>query len=137
MQPCWRKRSNGWRPNRNAQNQAFNITNGDLIRWANLWPKLAKFFDMDLAQPRHISLAHLMADKGPVWERIVAEHELRTNRYEDIAAWDYPESVFNSDYDIVSDLSKARRFGFHEMVVDSEEMFLRMFADFRHDRIIP
>jgi nucleoside-diphosphate-sugar epimerase len=42
-------------------NQAFNITNGDLIRWENLWPKLAGFFDMELAPPRHISLTRLMA----------------------------------------------------------------------------
>ena len=25
-------------------NEAFNITNGDLIRWENLWPKFARFF---------------------------------------------------------------------------------------------
>lgn len=50
--------------------------------------------------------------------------------------WGYPDGVFASDYDIVSDTSKARRFGFHDLV-DTEEMFLRMFADFRRDRIIP
>ena len=46
-------------------NQAFNIRNGDLIRWEHVWPKLAKFFGMDLAFPRHISLVRFMADKGP------------------------------------------------------------------------
>ncbi len=120
-----------------AANQAFNITNGDIFRWQHLWPKFANFFDMDLAQPRHISLPNTMADKAPVWDRIVAENGLKPNRYQDIAAWGYPEGVFASDYDIVSDLGKARRFGFHEMAVDSEEMFLRMFAEFRRDRIIP
>src|ERR1700687_1586261 len=96
-------------------NQAFNITNGDIFRWQHLWPKFADFFDMDLAQPRHISLPNTMADKGPVWDRIVAENGLKSHRYQDIAAWGYPEGVFASDYDIVSDLGKARRFGFHEM----------------------
>jgi len=46
-------------------NQAFNITNSDLIRWQNLWPKFADFFGMELAPPRHINLARSMADKGP------------------------------------------------------------------------
>jgi len=32
--------------------------------------------------------------------------------------------------------SKARRFGCHDLV-DTEEMFLRMFSDFRRERIIP
>ena len=61
---------------------------------------------------------------------------LQKYRFEEIAAWGYPDGLFASDYDIVSDTSKARRFGFHELV-DTEEMFLRMFSDFRRDQIIP
>jgi hypothetical protein len=117
-------------------NQAFNITNGDLIRWENLWPKLARFFDMDVAPPRQMSLTRAMADKGPVWDRMVAEHGLQPHPYEQIAAWAFGEFVFGSDYDIVSDTGKARRFGFHDCV-DTEEMFLRLFAEFRRSRIIP
>jgi nucleoside-diphosphate-sugar epimerase len=117
-------------------NQAFNITNGDLIRWQYLWPKFADLFQMELAPPRHIGLARSMADKGPVWDRIVAEHRLQSHRYQDIAVWGYPQGVFDSDYDIVSDTGKARRFGFHDLV-DTEEMFLRMFADFRRKGVIP
>jgi hypothetical protein len=57
-------------------------------------------------------------------------------RLEEIAAWGYPDNVFASDYDIVSYTSKARRLGFHDLI-DTEEMFLRMFSDFRRNRIIP
>ena len=32
-------------------NQAFNISNGDLFRWNELWPLLARFFDLDVAPP--------------------------------------------------------------------------------------
>jgi nucleoside-diphosphate-sugar epimerase len=117
-------------------NQAFNITNGDLIRWQHVWPKLADFFEMDLAPQRHISLAGVMADKGPVWDRVVTEHGLKAHRYQDIVAWGYPESVFASDYDIISNTGKARRFGFQDSV-DTEEMFPRMFAEFRRNRVIP
>ena len=117
-------------------NHAFNITNGDLIRWENLWPKFAEFFEMELGRPRHISLPRLMADKAAVWDRIVAEHGLQAHRYQDIAAWDYPEGVFASDYDIVSDTGKARRLGFQESL-DTEEMFFRMFTEFRRNRVIP
>jgi nucleoside-diphosphate-sugar epimerase len=117
-------------------NQAFNITNGDLIRWQNLWPEFAKFFDMEPASPRHINLVRSMADKGPIWDRIVESHGLQKYRFGEVAAWSYPDNVFASDYDIVSDTSKARRFGFHDLV-DTAEMFLRMFSDFRRDRIIP
>ncbi|MEO8040438.1 MAG: SDR family oxidoreductase [Betaproteobacteria bacterium] len=117
-------------------NQAFNVTNGDLIRWQHLWPAFADFFGMELAPPRHISLGRTMADKGPVWDRIVADHKLEPYSYREIVAWGYPENVFNSDYDIVSSTTKARLAGFYDMV-DTEAMFLRMFAEFRGNRIIP
>jgi hypothetical protein len=55
---------------------------------------------------------------------------------EEIAAWGYPDGVFTCDRDIVADTSKARRFGFHDLV-DTEEMFLRKFSDFRRERVIP
>lgn len=32
-------------------NQAFNITNGDLFRWNELWPKIAAFFELETAPP--------------------------------------------------------------------------------------
>jgi nucleoside-diphosphate-sugar epimerase len=117
-------------------NQAFNITNGDLIRWAHVWPMFARFFGMDLAPQRHISLTRTMVDKGPVWDRIIADHGLKPHRYQDIVSWGYPESVFNSDYDIISNTGKARRFGFQDSM-DTEEMFLRMFTEFRDNRVIP
>lgn len=119
-----------------AANQAFNITNGDLIRWQNLWPRFADFFGMDLARPKYAPIKDLMADKGPVWDRIVAKHGLKPHAYQDIVAWAYPENVFNSDYDIVSDMGRARRLGFHDSL-DTEEMFLRMFGEFRRNRVIP
>jgi nucleoside-diphosphate-sugar epimerase len=35
--------------NNRCDGQAFNITNGDFNRWENLWPRLAAFFQMDIA----------------------------------------------------------------------------------------
>ena len=119
-----------------AANQAFNITNGDLIRWQNLWPRFAAFFGMEVAPPKQVSLKAYMADKGPVWDRIVAKHGLKPHRFDQIASWAYPDNVFNSDYDIISDTGRARRLGFHDSL-DSEEMFLRIFGEFRRDRHIP
>jgi hypothetical protein len=49
-------------------NQAFNITNGDLIRWEHTWPKIAQYFGMEMGPRRNISLVQFMADKGPVWD---------------------------------------------------------------------
>lgn len=117
-------------------NQAYNITNGDYFRWCNIWPKIAKVFDMDVAEPQTISLAGHMADKAPLWEHMVARHGLRPYRFEELVAWPFGDYVFSCDWDVMSDVSKCRRHGLHA-VVDSEEMFVRLLSRFREERIVP
>jgi len=117
-------------------NQAFNIINGDLIRWKNVWPAFARFFEMEAAPPSSMNLASSMADKGPLWEKIVASHGLKPYAYSDIVSWAYGDIVFSTGHDIISDTVKVRHFGFHE-VISTEEMFLQVFESYRKNRIIP
>lgn len=130
-------RAMGWMAtDAKCANQAFNVTNGDLIRWENLWPKFADFFGMEVGPRRQMNLVKTMADKGTLWNRIVAKHGLKPYRYEEIVSWAYGDIVFSTDHDIISDMGRARRYGFHE-VVDTEQMFLDVFESYRRDRIIP
>lgn len=122
--------------NPHCANQAFNVTNGDLIRWEDTWPKIAKHFNMEVGPRRHISLVKTMADKGPVWEQLVRQHGLRPIPYQDIAQWPYGDFVFAPEFDVISGLNKLRRFGFHEFV-DTEEMFFRMWDEMRAEKILP
>ena len=117
-------------------NQVFNITNGDFIRRENTWPKRADYFGMELGPRRRMRLAEMMPDKGPVWDRIVAKYNLRPFSYGEIAAWPFGDFVFTPEFDIMSDMTKARKYGFHD-VVDTEEMFLRLFDEFRRFNAIP
>ena len=117
-------------------NEAFNITNGDLIRWENLWPRIARHFGMEIGPRQNIRLAEMMRDKAPVWDRLVAEHGLQPIPYEQVAAWSFGDFVFSAGFDIISSMTKARRYGFGE-VVDTEEMFLRLFDELRSARVIP
>jgi nucleoside-diphosphate-sugar epimerase len=117
-------------------NQIFNITNGDYFRWEHLWPRIAGFFGMEAAPPMPIRLTEMMADKGPLWDAMVKQYGLRPHRFEEIASWRFSEFVFRIEYDVISDTTKARRFGFHE-VVETEAMFARLIADLREHRYIP
>ncbi|MEC7301027.1 MAG: hypothetical protein VXV97_00465 [Pseudomonadota bacterium] len=47
-------------------NQDFNITNGDLFRWSNRWPKFADYFGMALRPVETVNLADYMTDKEAV-----------------------------------------------------------------------
>jgi hypothetical protein len=81
-------------------------------------------------------LEEVMADKGPLWDRMVARHGLAPNRFSDLSSWRFGDFVFRWDYDVIADGSKARRFGFHEFI-DSRAMFRDIFDDLRARKIIP
>jgi hypothetical protein len=116
--------------------EAFNITNGDYFRWKNLWPKLAATFDMAVGDAQTISLTEQMADKAPLWRVMTEKYGLKPYAYHELVAWPFADYVFGCDWDVMSDVTKSRRFGFYD-VVDSEEMFARLMREFRAERIVP
>lgn len=117
-------------------NQAFNVTNGDYIRWMSLWPIFAGCFGMKPGPVQTVRLSEAMADKAPVWERIMARYRLVPTPYEHAVLWSYGDFIFGSEYDMMSDTTKLRQCGFCE-VVDTEAMFLRIFDELRRARIVP
>lgn len=117
-------------------NQAFNVVNGDYPRWSELWPAFARWHGIEPGPPRGLKLAHYMVDKAPIWEEIVARNGLRCTALDRVALWAYGDYVFRPEWDIMSSMDKARRFGFAERV-DSREMFVRAFAAYRERCIIP
>ena len=50
--------------------------------------------------------------------------------------WRCGDYVFAPEWDIMSSMEKARRFGFDERV-DTREMFARLFEGYRAKRVIP
>tara|TARA_B100000459_G_C8582839_1_gene204115 strand:+ start:1366 stop:1575 length:210 start_codon:yes stop_codon:yes gene_type:complete len=54
-----------------SANQDFNITNGDLFRWKDLWPKFASYLGMELGPVETVDLSDYMADKDSVWRRVI------------------------------------------------------------------
>ena len=121
---------------RQAHNQAFNVTNGDLFRWCHVWPKLAAALDVRPGTVRTMSLAKWMADKEPVWQRIVARHGLRPSRMDEVVLWPFGDFLFGVGHDLISSMTKIRQAGFHD-TVDSEAMLLDMLSQYRAARLLP
>jgi nucleoside-diphosphate-sugar epimerase len=117
-------------------NHAFNIINGDHFRWHDLWPHFAAYFGMEVGPVCTLRLAETMADKAPVWDAIVARYGLRPTPYERLAQWRYGDYVFTPGWDIASDMSKMRAFGFHR-TVSTEAEFFRFFDLLRANHILP
>ena len=119
-----------------GQEGAFNIANGDLFRWRELWPKLAAYFGLEAAPPLRMSLVDVMADKAPLWTAMAARHDLAASYADVSSSWAFGDFVFGWDYDMFADTSKSRRAGFHTYV-ETEQMFYRLFDEFRKARVIP
>src|SRR5262249_41289377 len=98
-----------------AANEPFNITNGYIFRWQDLWHAIAGYFGMNTAQTQKIDLIQMMADKAPLWERLVKEHNLRPIPYAQLVGWSYGNFVFTPEFDIISSTTKAKRYGFSEV----------------------
>jgi nucleoside-diphosphate-sugar epimerase len=116
--------------------EAFNVTNGDYFRWKNLWPRIASVFEMPAGDIQTISLTQHMADKADLWRAMTEKYGLKPIPFADLVGWPFADYVFGCDWDVMSDLTKIRHFGFHD-VVDSKEMFVRLLTRFRNERIVP
>jgi nucleoside-diphosphate-sugar epimerase len=119
-----------------AQNEVFNVTNGDTLRWQHMWPRIAKMFGMQVADPVPFSLATYMADKGPIWDEIVKKENLLPIPYEQMVSWGYGDFAFRQDFDNVSSTIKVRQAGFHDCL-DSEAMFSLFFEKLREMKLLP
>lgn len=119
-----------------ARNQAFNVTNGDLFRWEQLWPGLAAHFGLELGRVRHFSLVQWMSDKAGVWDEIVQAHGLQPLAIDRVASWGFADFCLGWDYDVISSTTKIRNAGFGA-IVDTEEMMLDQISQYESRSILP
>jgi len=119
-----------------ARNQAFNVVNGDYFRWAQVWPRLAAHFGMEMGTVRYFPLVQWMADKGPVWNEIVQQNKLQPRALDEVASWGFADFLLGLDFDVMSSTTKIRQAGFHP-IVDTQDMMLDQLGHYRDQRILP
>ncbi len=119
-----------------ADNQAFNLTDGDVFRWNQLWARVADHFGLEVGRPRAWRLETWMADKQPVWEDIATRHNLIQHQLAEIAPWAFADFVFHQSYDVFSIMTKIRRAGFHD-TVHTEDNFIAHIKRYQEARILP
>jgi nucleoside-diphosphate-sugar epimerase len=121
-------------------NTAFNINNGDAFRWSDLWPELAGAFGLEPAPPDGSHPMQFFAQHESTWRGLAGKHGLREFPYDRLPRWclgEYkePNGRLNCEYDLFADTTRLRQSGFAE-TVDNRDMFLRIFADLRAERMI-
>jgi nucleoside-diphosphate-sugar epimerase len=98
-----------------AHNRVFNLV-GEPFRWERIWKRVADEFDMEVAPPQPFSLAKQMPAQARSWGRLAKEHGLQPVPYEKLVGWAFGDFVFNTEFDMISDMGKIRRAGFGEAV---------------------
>jgi nucleoside-diphosphate-sugar epimerase len=120
--------------------ETFNVTNGDVLLWQDLFPPVAERFGMRMGAPHPMSLAVLMADKGAVWQRIVQRHQLRPYTLDALigSSWQFADFAFSRPGQTASLLStlKIRQAGFADCI-DSAVMLEEWLERLQRDRVLP
>ena len=125
---------------RAAANETFNVTNGDVFSWPNIWPAIAEAVGMRPGPDEPFLLQSLgRAD----WDRVRHRHALQAPALTEFVGQSLEYADYQMRYGhtesgppaIVSTV-KIVQAGFHE-VMDTELMFRKWFRLFQQKRLLP
>lgn len=121
-----------------AENQAFNIVNGDSFRWKWMWQRIANWFGVEAAplEGEGLPLETQLADAAPVWRSIAERHDLAEPNIHVLASPWHTDADLGPPIEVITDMSKSRKLGFTQFQA-SEDSFLDLFATLRNVRLIP
>lgn len=127
-----------------ARNEIFNVTNGDIFVWQNLWPALAEMLGMAPGPDKPQCLGETMPARAGEWDALRRKHGLVAPDLGRFVGESFHYADFCMAYGaergdvtpaIVSTV-KLRQAGFTEMI-DTEDMFRKWFRVFEEQRLLP
>jgi len=121
-----------------AQNQAFNVVNGDIFRWSWMWRRIASWFDIEPApfDGTVRPLESKMVGDADIWRRIAERESLAEADLSRLASPWHTDADLGRPFEVVTDMSKSRRLGFTGYQ-PTDDAFFDLFARLRADRLIP
>jgi len=123
-----------------AADQIFNVTNGDVLVWQNLWPVVARVFGMEVGLPHPMPLATVMPGHEASWAALVRQHGLAPTTLAGLigSSWQFADFAFSRTHSAASLLStiKIRQAGFADCI-DTAESLAWELRDLQRRRILP
>jgi nucleoside-diphosphate-sugar epimerase len=119
-----------------AAGGTFNVVNGDLFRWPQLFARVADYFGMETLDPQPIALAENMPALAPVWERLAEREGLAQPDLTRVAGWEFVDFLWSTEEDGVLDPLALRTAGFGGFR-RTEDALIAVFDRLREARIIP
>jgi nucleoside-diphosphate-sugar epimerase len=126
-----------------ARNEAFNVTNGDVFTWENIWPAVADGLQMKPGKAVPLSLSQESRKWIAPWDELRRKHDLISPGLEEFVGLSFQYADYQMRYgqtesgppSIVSTV-KINQAGFTEMM-DTEAMFRKWFAEAKASRLLP
>ena len=126
-----------------ACNEAFNVTNGDVFTWENVWPAIADSLEMKPGVATPLSLAQEYPKWIAPWDALRRKHDLIAPDLEAFVGLSFQYADYSMCFgqtrpgppSVVSTV-KINKAGFTEMM-DTEEMFRKWFTQARLSRLLP
>jgi nucleoside-diphosphate-sugar epimerase len=126
-----------------ARNEAFNVTNGDVFTWENIWPAISDALGMKSGKLVPLSMAKAFPNWIEPWEALRRRHNLLSPPLQEFVGLSFQYADYSMRYghaesgppSIVSAV-KINRAGFTEMM-DTEDMFRKWFGKAREARLLP
>lgn len=121
-----------------AANQAFNVVNGDVFRWSQLWGELATWFGVETQgftgeiQP----LTQQLVDKEASWKQLVLSKGLKDSDLHQMTSPWHTDLDLGRPLEVVTDMSKSRGLGF-ATYQNTRDSFYALFQQLREENIIP
>jgi len=125
-----------------AANKAFNITNGDVFEWRNLWPALAETLGVETGPDVSTSVASYIEENADIWDQIVAKYDLRSRKLRELVGYGDQHADFAFAYGapegpraFVSTI-KLRQAGFTR-AIDTEDSFRNALQSLIDNKLLP
>lgn len=126
-----------------AAGETYNLTNGEVFSWRDMWPAIAEALDVPLGDDEPLSVAEYVMQREDLWQGIVARHNLAPNTLQQIVgeSHHYADLCFafganEAPPPIFVSTVKIHQAGFNQ-TYNSEESFCYWLRDLRARRIIP
>ena len=131
--------------NKESENEIFNITNGDVFTWTDVWPSLADNLNIKYSKPSRdlFKLSEWLQERSNIWKTVVEKYNLKNISLSELLGESHHYIDFCFGYNspdkippaIVSTI-KLRKAGFNECV-DTEEMLNNYLTELKERNIIP
>lgn len=126
-----------------ACDQVFNIANGDVLRWPDIWPAMARALGAETGPPQPLFLAQETSHREAQWQGIVQRHGLQRLTLRELVgdSFHYADFVLAPKQaepppPVLLSTIKLRQAGFAPCR-DTAAMFAEWFGRLRAMRLLP